>query len=178
MADIVQTMVGEARDTLLAAQRHVNEIKQQRAEELQTRLDALLAKMKSLQEEELVLAKMPVQRKEFLEIAKDQLRDMRTDALGEMLLPHLQECQENNTPPLQPAALKLTVMAEKNLWRLFYVGLTEKDLKKLVNSLPDIGISDFDRNDRLAGVTAEIKKINDILKTEYSVSTTPQEDAK
>ena len=175
MADIVQTMVGEARETLLAAQRHVNEIKQQRAEELQTRLDALLAKMKSLQEEELALCKMPIQRKEFLELAKDQLRDMRTDALGEMLLPHLQECQENNTTPLQPSALKLTVMAEKNLWRLFYVGLTEKDLKKLVNSLPDIGISDFDRNDRLAGVTAEITKINDILKTEYSVSTTSEE---
>ncbi len=170
MADVLQTMVGDARDTLLAAQRHVNEIKKRKAEEWQARLDGFLADMKVLQEEEILLAKMPVQRKEFLEIAKDQLADMRADALGEMLLPHLQECQENNTPPLQPSALKLTVMAEKNLWRLFYIGLTEKDLKKLVNSLPDIGISDKERVDKLAEVTAKIKGISDVLETEFSES--------
>ena len=89
MTDVLQTMVGAARETLLEAQKHVNEIKKQRAELLQGRLDGFLVEMKALQEEEISLAKMPVQRKEFLEIAKDQLRDMREDALGEMLLPHL-----------------------------------------------------------------------------------------
>lgn len=166
MADILQEIVGENRDTLLEVQRRVNELKAKKVQELQDRLDASLAEVKALQEERLTLVKMPVQKKEFLKTAKKRLREMRSEALEGILMDHLAQSQEQNTVPLQSSSIKLTVMADKNLWRLFFISLTDKDLEILVDKLPNIGISAKDRESRLAEIDKRILKLSSALEVE------------
>lgn len=167
MVDALQTIVSEDRNALVDTQRKINEIKAKKAQELQDRLDSIMAEIKSLQEQKHELVRMPVQKKEFLKIVKDRLEQERAAALEEMLLDHLEQSQKQNTSPLQASGIKLTVMAEKNLWRLFFLGLTEKDLKTLVNKLPDIGISANDRVFKIAEIDSRIAELSQAIEEEF-----------
>lgn len=165
--DALQTIVTEDRDALVDAQRKVNKIKAKKAQELQDRLDSIMAEIKSLQDQKHELVRTPVQKKEFLKIVKDRLEEERAAALEEILLDHLGQSQKQNIPPLQASGIKLTVMAEKNLWRLFFLGLTEKDLKALVGKLPDIGISANDREIQLAEIDSRIAELSLAIEEEF-----------
>ena len=158
MVDVLQEMVGENREVLLAAQKQVNELKAKQIQETQKKLDETLAQVKALQEEKIVLAKLPTQKKEFLRVAKKRLKDLRSEAIEEILLEHLKESQLGNTEPLH-SSLKRSVTAEKNLWKLLFLSLSNQDLELLTEKLPDIGLSAKDRAANMATIDSQIEDL-------------------
>lgn len=91
---------------------------------------------------------------ETLELAIDALRENRKKFFfEELIVPHLKDCQTGRTSFLHPDSVRVHLFTDRNIWRLAYIVITEADIKKAAELLPDIGMSIAERD-------AQIKKLD------------------
>jgi hypothetical protein len=68
-------------------------------------------------------------------------------------------CQERGVVPFTDRDLKLNLLDETKAWKLFFFSVTEQDLIDAAASLPDIGISEKQRNAAVAEIDKKIGEI-------------------
>ena len=141
---------GKKKDLGVITDSIANEIKgsiEKRVQQLKDKLNKLLERKKEI-------LWVPLTKAETLEAAKSALQENRRLYLDEFLVKHLSNCQIQNVDnPLSPRTLFLDIFHRDDYWKLAYWIITEKDLEKAAETLPDIGLSSTERN-------AQIKKID------------------
>ncbi|MDY6989229.1 MAG: hypothetical protein SWQ30_14355 [Thermodesulfobacteriota bacterium] len=143
------------------------EIKAQRIGEVEDRYNQIQAKIKSLQEQKRETLVAASTKQLFLEAVKARARASRQDLLEKLLGPAFEEWHRRNWVPFEGPGIKLKVLQEENLWRLLFLCITDNDLESLVEKLPDIGITEEERQAEIERLDKEITKLSDQLEKEF-----------
>jgi len=131
-----------------------DEIAGQKMAAIQKKGEDLKNKLAELIEKKGNLFMSPCSKPELLELAKKALREGRQNLFFDgVLIPHLGAAQKHQAIALSPGDVQRNLCSERNVWKLAYCFITESDIEKAVEALPDIGLSEVER-------TAQVKKLD------------------
>lgn len=138
-------------------------IKAQAMDKIRKEHNALMEQIQSLMDEKAEILRSPMSKIELMEIVKEELKKCREEALS-ILRAHLESCHKGHSTPFSALAIKWEFSEEK-AYRLLWLFINEKDIKALVDSLPEIGIPAIERDtkiscidEKIATLTATINK--------------------
>ena len=106
-------------------------------------------------------------KEELLKTAKEELARLKEDALDRMLRNNLETAHTKNVTPFPETGTKLRILDDRVLWKAALLGVTDKDIERIVASLPDIGISATEREEKIKKIDEEIAKLSKSLETEF-----------
>ena len=112
----------------------------------------------------------PISKVELLTLAKEQYAKHRKEfAVDGLLKNHLAACQKSGRAfPFEPTEIKVHSMIELNLWRLFFLVFTPKDIEEVIATLPDIGISTEEREKKIKEIYKKVKHLTGQLDEELN----------
>jgi DNA repair exonuclease SbcCD ATPase subunit len=138
-----------------------------RVGKIRKKAESLKAKIQELIDKKAETFTLPRSREETLELALDALKEnWKKFFFEELLVPHLKDCQTGMTSFLNPDNVRVHLFTERNIWRLAYQIITEEDVKKAVEMLPDTGISSTDRDAAIKKLDLEILALEREIKKE------------
>ena len=168
---------GPGMDSFLSVAQKAEALASSRLNHIRKRYDGLLDKLKALQEEICTLESVPVAKGDLLKAAKAELlKHQRNILIDEVLKPHLEECQQGKRPgpPLAPEMVSNASIFGNDFWAMFYRIITVEDLEAAVAQLPDIGITDKERQSQRHKIEREMAIIQGAIEKEFAEIETDQ----
>ncbi len=168
---------GPGMDSFRSLAQKAEALASSRLNHIRERYDGLLDKLKTLQEEKYALGSVPVAKGDLLKAAKAELlKHQRNILIDEVLKPHLEECQQGKRPgpPLAPEMVSNASIFGNDFWAMFYRVITEADLEAAVAQLPDIGITDKERQTQCHKIEREMAAIQEAIEKEFAELETVQ----
>jgi len=117
----------------------------------------LVEKIQALMDEKGDILRAPMSKAELLEYAKEELKKCRDTVLS-LLRTHLEACGKGQDIPFNELAMKY-MFSENKAFRLPWLILTDKDIKGLVDGLPEIGITVAERDVKIAAIDEQIAEL-------------------
>jgi chaperonin cofactor prefoldin len=143
-----------------------DELIERKTDKIRRQYEQIEEEIKSLQDEKQRFFEMAITKEEVLKIAKDQLRQGREHFIDHLLSDHLKGCQDRNALPFKDSTLRIHLLSPERAWKLFYFAVSEKDLEKAVELLPDIGTPASEREAAIEKINAKIHELQKNLKDE------------
>ena len=132
-----------------------------KGDKLQKRYQQTKEQIIKLTEEREELFSQPICKAELLELAKQEYQKNKEEfAMQGLLKKHLAECQGHRSYPFNPTNIRVNMLTESQVWRLFFLVFTEKDIEETIATLPDIGISVEERERRIREIDKQIDKLS------------------
>lgn len=141
-----------------------DEIVTRKTDKIQKQYEQIEGEIRALQEEKQKFFEMPITKEEVLKIAKNQLRQGRELFIERLLSEHLKISQDRNAPPFTDSTMSVHLMPPEHAWKLFFFAVSEKDLEKAVDLLPDIGTPKSERDTEIQKINKKIAKLQKSLK--------------
>jgi hypothetical protein len=144
-----------------------DEIVAKAVDEIQRRCQILRDKIKELIDKKSVMLRSPRSKPEVLELAKEALRKNRKDLfLDGVLVSHLKDAQNQHDIALHPDSVRMGICGGRNFWKLAYCIITEEDIEEAVKALPDIGLSENERDAQVKKIDEEIANLESQVEKE------------
>lgn len=163
----IVSAVREDRKILQNLEGKVETIKGVRLTEIESLYNGIKARIKELQDKKHDVIREPINKEEFLKGALHQLNEERRDAFKSILQSTLEAAHLANTMPFSVLGLKRKIERGENLGKLVFLCITGEDLKEAVASLPDIGISNAEREAKIKEIDNEIAGLSSRLEKEF-----------
>lgn len=141
-------------------------VKGRRLGEIEDRFNAIRTRIKELHDEAHEAMKLPVTKKELLESAKAQLRSGREQAIGKYIMDQLKAGQAKYAIPFSQVSARHEFREKLNIWQLFFLAASEKDIESAVESLEEIGVPAEERENKIQAINKEIQRLTEILDSE------------
>lgn len=135
---------------------------------IQKRHEDIKSQIVELHEKRQTLLEKPLSKEEFIKIAKENLASERKRCMERMLNEHLEKCLCNNLEPFTPKAIASFAFHQFNMSALFAVAITDEYVENVVNQLPDVGLSQKERDAQIKNIDNEVKQLNQLLDDELS----------
>ena len=133
------------------------------------------SKIEELQDQRTFILQAPPDKTEFLDRVKELVHDAKREALNHLVLTPLIVQREGN---MLPRLETRKDFPERYLWSLLYLAISDQDLKKVVEEMPDTdSLSTEERKSKVAEINAEITKVTDILKSKLVEAETALKEA-
>lgn len=154
--------------TMQTDQERLNELSQKAADyaakkqnELTEKVASLRTQIEKLLHEREETLQLPMTPSETLAIAKKALIDGRKEIFfEELLIPHLKDVQNRHSNFLPPEGLRVHYVSERRLAEWVYGSwVTEADLIAACQELPNIGVTEVARREKIAAIDEKIKKL-------------------
>jgi phage-related minor tail protein len=124
-------------------------------ETIQKKVEQFKKKINELIDKKYDLLQSPFSKAEILEMAKEALREGKKQLFDEFLVKHMRDCQNRQDLIFLDRSLG-NYFDQHRAWKLIHLIITEKDLEKAAEMLPDIGISESERNAQIKALDTEI----------------------
>jgi hypothetical protein len=109
----------------------------------------------------------PRSKAEVLKLAKEALRKNRKELFfGEVLIPHLIDVQKHADIALHRESMRRGICSEKNFYKIAYLLITEKDLEEAIEALPNIGLSENEKDAQIKELDEEIAALGSQIEKE------------
>lgn len=141
-----------------------DEIIERKTDKIRKQYEQIEAEIKALQEKKQRFFEMPITKEELLKNAKDQLKQHREFFIERLISDHLKMCQDRNSLPFTNINMKVRLMDADNAWKLFYFAVSEKDIERAVDLLPEIGMPAEEREAAIAKINKKIEGLQTRLK--------------
>jgi len=159
----------ESNDDRERKDRTLLDVNQLKEEIIQTRmavqnygLSVIEAQIWALQDERTDILFGPITKEELLAKTKEIVQDRKKMALMKLLFMPLSVSKEKGFMPFMHTTSDRP-FKEKDLWDLFFVAITDQDLEAVIAQMPDVGLSQAERQARIKEINAEIEKLNGLL---------------
>jgi hypothetical protein len=134
---------------------------------VKSRIDSiLLARIKELHDEAHEAMKLPITKEELLKVAKAELREGRERAIGKYIMDQLKGAQAGYITPFSQTGCNHTFSDDLNVWQLFFLAVSEKDIEFAVESLEETGVPANEREARIKAINEEVQRLSEILDSE------------
>lgn len=129
--------------------------------ELNRKVASLRSQIEGLLHNRGEIKNSPMTPQETLVIAKKALIDGRKSIFfEELLIPHLRDVQNKHTSFLEPARLRVHFLEESKLFRwVFGSWVTEADLIAACQELPNIGMTEVARKEKIDAINRKIAEL-------------------
>jgi hypothetical protein len=152
---------------LKKVQDKADEIVAKTVDAIQRKCQALRGKIQELIDKKGDILRSPYSKAEVLTLAKEALRKNRKELFFDgVLIPHLRDAQNQNDIALFPESVRRGICSERNFWKLAYLLITERDLEESVKALPDIGLSESEKDAQVKALDAEITALEGQIEKE------------
>lgn len=141
--------------------RKAETIQGRRIDEVEKRFTDVRQAIEKLVEEKGDILRGPMPKGELVTAAKQAWAKGR-QSMVEEVEKHLAICQANSGTPFSYDVVRWIFNAE-NAWKLFYLIISEKDIESAAASLPDIGLSEKQKEKRITEIDAEIGRLSGML---------------
>jgi hypothetical protein len=103
----------------------------------------------------------PRTRAEFGQLAKAELKRVRKELVVDNLLyKHFEETHLANGYPFPDVGMRISWGADSNMWKAWLSVFSEDDIDDVCARLPEIGISEAERAERIAEIDQKLEDIN------------------
>jgi hypothetical protein len=143
-----------------------DEIAKSKVTTIQEKTQSLKQKIQELIDKKGDLFRSPRSKAETLKLAKDVLKTQKENFFKEVLVSHLKNFQLQHTGFLDSATLRVHLFTENNAYRFVYWMLSEEDIEKAAQLLPDIGLSEKERELEIQKIDSEISALEDQIEKE------------
>ena len=133
---------------------------------IQKRLESIKKQIVLLHEKKQEVMERPISKEEFTKIAMDKILGERRSFIEFKLKPHLEECRMGNILPF--AKMAHFALKDSNIASLFAFAITEDDIKMVLDPIPEIGISQKERDSQIKKIDGEIQRLNKSLEDELA----------
>ncbi len=143
-----------------------DEIIARKIDPIQKRLESIKKQIVLLHEKKQEVMERPISKEEFIKLATDQILTQKEGFIEFNVKPHLEECRMGNIPPF--SSMNRFALKDSNIASLFAFAITEDDIKKVLDPLPEIGISQKERDSQIKKIDNEIKRLTESLEDELA----------
>lgn len=150
-------------EVLTSADRLINEIIQARIANQEFGLSIIRGQIESLTRQRSFLLEGPMPRNEILELARDIVQINKQEALAHLLIEPLAKAKMTNTFPFENLPRNFP---EEKIWMLFFLAISDEDIEKSVLQLPDVGLSQEERQAKAKEIASEIERLTALLQEE------------
>ena len=141
-------------------------VKGRRLGEIEDRFNTIRARIKELHDEAHEAMKLPITKEELLKVAKAELREGRKRAIGKYIMHQLKGAQAGHITPFSQTGCNHTFSDDFNVWQLFFLAVSEKDIEFAVESLGESGVPANEREARIKAIDEEVQRLSEILDSE------------
>lgn len=92
---------------------------------------------------------------ELADFCKQKLREGRQQCIEKMVFGHMQAVQKNRSEPFQPESIRVHLLPEYEMWRLFFLAVSEDDIDRAIARLQESKSSATQ-----AEIDAKVEEIN------------------
>lgn len=132
---------------------------EKRAEELQSKVASLRARIEKLHDEKSSIERGLISKAEAIYRAKAALeKGKREFFIKEFLTPHLRSAQQQKLGFLDPATLQVHYL-ERQLWRFVFTWINASMIEEAGEGLEDDGPPEKERKAKIEGLNREIQKL-------------------
>jgi len=156
----------KTRKTIKEVLKDRDEIITRKTDAIQKQYEKIESQIKELQDQRSELLSGAVTKEEVLKNAKESLHGGKRSFINSLMSEHLKVCQEKNIMPFSHKNLKIHLLDESKVWKLFFFSVSEKDLEEAVALLPDIGMSTKEREGKIKEIDKEIFRLSKLIKDE------------
>lgn len=143
-----------------------DEIIARKIDPIQNRLKNIKKQIVSLHDKKHEVMEQPISKEEYLKIAMDKILAERESFIEFKVKPHVEECRKANIPPF--SNIRYFALKDSNIAALYAFAINEDDVKKVIDSLPEIGISQKERDSQIEKIDGEIKRLTKSLEDELA----------
>ena len=133
---------------------------------IQKRHEDIRKQIVELHEKKQRLLEKPISKEEFLKMAKDNLLSERKRCMERIVKPHLEVCHAANFRPFTGNAFRTFGLTDSNMVSLFAFAITDEDVERVLGPLPEIGISQRERDSQVKKIDNEIEQLVKSLENE------------
>jgi hypothetical protein len=165
--DKINKIRNEDTEKLDRVQSKVNEIIANVTDAIQKKCKVLKDKIAEKIEKKADILISPRSKGEVLKLAKEALRKNRKELFfGEVLIPHLMDVQNHVDIALHRESMRRGICSEKNFYKIAYLLITEKDLEEAIEALPNIGLSENEKDAQIKELDEEIAALGSQIEKE------------
>jgi len=168
---------GKTGDDRHRRQEKIKSVSQLKNEIIQTRIAAhdyglsrIEAQIRALQDERTAIIFGATAKKDFLAKTLEIVHARKQEALNKLLFAPLSVSKENNFLPLMHAMSGRSTFKESDLWDLFFLSIDDKDIKAVIEQMPETGLTMAERQTRIDEINAEIEKLTGSLNDELATA--------
>jgi hypothetical protein len=143
-----------------------DEIAKSKVTVIQEKTQSLKQKIQELIDKKGDLFRSPRSKAETLALAKNILKTQKENFFKDILVNHLRNFQIQRDDFLSPVTLRVNLFTENNAYRFVYWMLSEEDIEKAAQMLPDIGLSEKERELEIQKLDSEISALEDQIEKE------------
>lgn len=135
---------------------------------IQKRHEGIKNQIVELHDKRQALFEKSLSKEEFLKIAKENLASERKRRMEFIINEHLEKCLCNNLEPFTPKAVSSFPFYPANMGALFAAAITDEYVEKVVEQLPDVGLSQKERDAQIKKIDNEIERLTKSLEDELA----------
>jgi hypothetical protein len=156
----IKEIIQADRERLAGIASQVQDLKSVEIDRIDKQYSDIEGRVKQLQDEKHELLRAPITKSELLEKALASFqRQRKAVIMDDYLLRYLQSCQNSGAhDPFSQVEARLAFGPDQ-AWKLFYLCLTEDDIRIGVEQLPEIGMTAQQRESKIKAVDDEIQRL-------------------
>lgn len=132
--------------------------------DIEDRFNAVTARINQLHDEKHEIIKQPITKAELLEEALGAFRSAKSKAINGFLRTHLEGVQLRNAVPFDDRSINLHFSNETNMWQVFMLAVSEKDIRACVEAIDTQGVPAKQRDEHIKEIDAEVDRLEQLLK--------------
>jgi len=151
----IQEIRNKDKERLKSIQNSVQDVTAKAMDALERRYRDTIRNVQELNEKKGNVLRQPRDKASFLSYAAQSLKSERQIIIDGILRKHLEDCQKGYDIPFCELSMKSLFGGDKS-YRLAPLLITENDIKNIIDSFDEVGVSDIERAKLIKKIDAEI----------------------